>query len=50
YARIFVNTSDPLQVMLGFGGAFTDATGINVAKLSSALQDVFARQFSQKMG
>ncbi|KAL7644956.1 UNVERIFIED_CONTAM: hypothetical protein RMT77_004773 [Armadillidium vulgare] len=48
--RIFVNTSDTLQTMLGFGGAFTDSTGIGVTKLSSALQEEFAKQYFSTNG
>ncbi|KAB7497477.1 putative glucosylceramidase 4 [Armadillidium nasatum] len=48
--KIFVNTSDTLQTMLGFGGAFTDSTGIGVTKLSSALQEEFAKQYFSTNG
>lgn len=31
--------------MLGFGGAFTDAAGINIARLSQAAQENLMRYF-----
>ena len=34
-----VNRDQKYQTLMGFGGAFTDSTGYNVAKLSKAAQD-----------
>ena len=36
---ISIDRSQKFQSILGFGGAFTDAAGINIAKLSSSAQD-----------
>ncbi|OXA58161.1 lysosomal acid glucosylceramidase isoform X2 [Folsomia candida] len=36
--KITVDTSKTRQTVLGFGGAFTDAAGINIASLSEPLQ------------
>ena len=33
-----VNRAQRFQKIIGFGGAFTDATGINIAKLPASLQ------------
>ena len=35
---IEINRSKKFQKIIGFGGAFTDSTGINIAKLSKSLQ------------
>lgn len=43
-AHVFtLNASATYQSILGFGGAFTDAAGINIAKLSTAAQEVLMR-------
>ena len=36
--EIFIDTSVRYQSIFGFGGAFTDAAGINIAKLSVPAQ------------
>jgi O-glycosyl hydrolase len=36
--QIYVNESNKFQNIIGFGGAFTDAAGINIQQLSSAAQ------------
>jgi glucosylceramidase len=44
----YVVTVDPTvryQTMIGFGGAFTDATGINVVQLSPESQESFLRSY-----
>ena len=35
---VTVNREERFQTVLGFGGAFTDATGINIAKLEPEAQ------------
>lgn len=40
-----VNASQTYQEITGFGGAFTDATGINIKHLSSHLQDDLLRSY-----
>ena len=40
-----IDFQNQLQTMLGFGGAFTDATGINVVSLSEASQDTLIRSY-----
>ncbi|CAL4071150.1 unnamed protein product, partial [Meganyctiphanes norvegica] len=42
---IEVNHDNEYQTILGFGGAFTDSTGLNVAALSSSTQDYFIRSY-----
>ena len=36
---ITVNRDERFQTVLGFGGAFTDAAGINIAKLDPDAQE-----------
>ena len=36
--KIYVNESNKFQNVIGFGGAFTDAAGINMQQLSPATQ------------
>ena len=36
--EVTVNRDERFQTVLGFGGAFTDATGINIAKLEPDAQ------------
>jgi len=38
-----VDASIQYQSIIGFGGAFTDAAGINIAKLSRPAQDLLLR-------
>lgn len=40
---IIVDSKKKYQKIIGFGGAFTDATGINIAKLSRATQNQLIR-------
>lgn len=40
---IIIDSKKKYQKIIGFGGAFTDATGINIAKLSRATQDQLIR-------
>lgn len=42
--EITVDKSMTFQTVFGWGGAFTDATGINIAKLSSTVQNELIRQ------
>ena len=35
---VTVNRDERFQTILGFGGAFTDSTGINIAKLEPDAQ------------
>lgn len=37
--EIVVNASATYQTIMGFGGAFTDAAGINIAKLGVVTQE-----------
>lgn len=41
--EVDIDPSMVFQNVLGFGGAFTDAAGINVARLSQSAQDHFMR-------
>lgn len=41
--RIIVRQDKAYQVIDGFGGAFTDATGINIVSLSNDLQEKLMR-------
>ena len=43
--KITVDTTKKYQKILGFGGAFTDSTGINLAKLSPATQEQLLRSY-----
>ncbi|XP_017875581.1 glucosylceramidase-like [Ceratina calcarata] len=40
-----IDTSKKYQTIIGFGGAFTDAVGINLLKLSPATQDQLLRAY-----
>lgn len=40
---ITVDSKKKYQKIIGFGGAFTDATGINIVKLSRATQEQLIR-------
>nr|XP_053632505.1 lysosomal acid glucosylceramidase-like [Cherax quadricarinatus] len=42
---VTLNKDDVYQTMLGFGGAFTDSTGLNVVALSSEVQEYFLRSY-----
>ncbi|XP_393208.1 putative glucosylceramidase 4 [Apis mellifera] len=42
---ITVDSKKKYQKIIGFGGAFTDATGINIAKLSRATQEQLIRAY-----
>lgn len=48
--RVEIDRSKKFQKILGFGGAFTDATGINIATLSSDLQDRLIRDYFDQDG
>lgn len=41
--EIIVDASVTKQKILGFGGAFTDAAGINIAKLSVGAQELLIK-------
>ena len=41
--EIIVDASVTKQKILGFGGAFTDAAGINIAKLSAGAQELLIK-------
>lgn len=40
-----INKNITYQTMLGFGGAFTDAAGINIASLSPTAQDMLLASY-----
>ena len=42
-AKITIDAEQKHQTMLGFGGAFTDAAGINIANLPAKLQETLLR-------
>ncbi|KAK8724632.1 hypothetical protein OTU49_011181 [Cherax quadricarinatus] len=44
-ALLRVLVEEPGQTMLGFGGAFTDSAGINIATLSAPAQDLLMRSY-----
>lgn len=41
--KIIVDRDMKFQEIFGFGGAFTDATGINIESLPESLQDTIIR-------
>ena len=41
--EVTVDASIQYQSIIGFGGAFTDSAGINLAKLSRPAQDLLLR-------
>lgn len=43
--KIYINSQLKYQKILGWGGAFTDATGINIASLESDLQDKLLQSY-----
>lgn len=46
--NLIVNRTDVFQTMLGFGGAFTDAAGLNILNISVTLQEkLISSYFSQ---
>jgi glucosylceramidase len=45
-----VNLTETRQTIIGFGGAFTDAAGINIAKLPQAAQDLLINSYYSKDG
>nr|XP_027232645.1 glucosylceramidase-like [Penaeus vannamei] len=47
---IHVNHQYEYQTMMGFGGAFTDATGINIGTLPSDTQEVLLRSYFSPEG
>ncbi|XP_045599901.1 putative glucosylceramidase 3 isoform X2 [Procambarus clarkii] len=42
---VTLNRQDTFQTMIGFGGAFTDATGLNLLTLPSEAQDLVLRAY-----
>ncbi|XP_002122773.2 lysosomal acid glucosylceramidase-like [Ciona intestinalis] len=48
--NLIVNTTERFQKLIGFGGAFTDAAGINIASLSSEAQNYFLRSYFSDQG
>lgn len=48
--NVFINSSTKYQSILGFGGAFTDAAGINIAKLSPEAQLNLIRSYYSPTG
>ncbi|XP_068211307.1 lysosomal acid glucosylceramidase-like [Palaemon carinicauda] len=47
---ININLEETLQTMKGFGGAFTDSTGINIADLSEPMQEKLLRSYFAPTG
>jgi len=47
---IDINKSVRYQEMIGFGGAFTDAAGINIAKLSTEAQEKLIQAYYSEVG
>ncbi|KAI9560631.1 hypothetical protein GHT06_011581 [Daphnia sinensis] len=48
--QITVNASKTYQAIIGFGGAFTDAAGINIAKLSLPAQQLLLSSYFGTLG
>lgn len=48
--KIIINPKQTFQTIFGFGGAFTDATGINIAKLDSPLRTRIVEDYFGKNG
>ncbi|KAK4037055.1 Glucosylceramidase [Daphnia magna] len=48
--QITVNASKTYQAIIGFGGAFTDAAGINIAKLSFPAQELLLSSYFGTLG
>ena len=44
-ATLTIDSTKQYQTILGYGGAFTDSTGINIKKLSPATQDQLIRAY-----
>ncbi|CAL1536498.1 unnamed protein product [Lymnaea stagnalis] len=49
-AIYYVKLNETRQTIIGFGGAFTDAAGINIAKLPSEAQDKLINSYYSKDG
>ncbi|KAJ9601521.1 hypothetical protein L9F63_000264 [Diploptera punctata] len=49
-AHFFVNLSTTYQTILGFGGAFTDAAGINIESLSMKAKENLLQSYFSKEG
>ncbi|CAG0907033.1 unnamed protein product, partial [Darwinula stevensoni] len=43
--RVRVNRQEEYQSLLGFGGAFTDAAGLNIKSLEPAAQELIIRSY-----
>ncbi|KAL1422244.1 hypothetical protein MTO96_022125 [Rhipicephalus appendiculatus] len=48
--QLVINPSKTYQTILGFGGAFTDAVGINLRTLPLGMQDDILRSYYSKQG
>ena len=44
-ASVFIDRTTPKQSIMGFGGSFTDAAGINIRTLKPALQETLLRHY-----
>ena len=47
---VTIDRKQKFQKIVGFGGAFTDAAGINIAKLSKPLQDTLISNYFGQNG
>lgn len=50
FFRVYVDRSKRYQTIQGFGGAFTDAAGINIAQLPAAAQEKLLRAYFSSDG
>jgi glucosylceramidase len=48
--QILINSEQKFQTVLGWGGAFTDATGINIDSLDEQLQEKLLRSYFAEDG
>jgi glucosylceramidase len=48
--KIVVNANDKYQTMMGWGGAFTDSTGINIDSLDEQAQDKLLESYFSDHG
>ncbi|XP_072389814.1 lysosomal acid glucosylceramidase-like [Diabrotica undecimpunctata] len=48
--NVYIDTHIQFQKIIGFGGAFTDSTGLNIKDMSSLLQDHLMRSYFSEEG
>ncbi|XP_034943014.1 lysosomal acid glucosylceramidase-like [Chelonus insularis] len=48
--KLYINTTEKYQSIIGFGGAFTDSAGFNIKQLSEKTQEQLLRAYFSKNG